>query len=712
MHNRLIVCALVCVACAGRQQDNDSEEDGEAGASPVGVQPGGRGLGRPRIHAIGTQAVLTFQEGKELVIPITGQDLHDPRLSWSVSIRGVVPLGKGDYTIKRLVPGPETMDPYVGVNRASIVINADAVKNFEDRDPLTVTIDIADGRSLSGLRRIARRRKLVRQFIDILGKERSEDTTKATVLSEAESVLKGGSRIFSVDDKKKCRAALERIEKAPDTVGAEITALEAYRDEIVSAPVAHRAVASGTRRFVLYAAKAYRNRFLARRLSVTDIKAFPMPNDMAEKLFGTEVSDHFYVVTLSLLNTSDQDRLVNTGMINAYGRALVYPKEKGSDEAYTIPIEVSPQSKEQVYKVVADRKPKRKREIVFRSLEFVGALGTAVATSFAGSRDLVEAFAVFTGIGIPQGKKLYPDPVPAHLANIVNYSMAELVKVPKNAAVGFKVLFFPKDRLHSMISDPIQFKLIERSGAKSRRKRRNRRRDRIEHPRQYVAFLAFDTLEIPFENVITPAAGSVEERIENARQHSAQLQTVLTEIRNGWGAGDPAADFEGVLTKDAFDKLGVTIKGAGTGDDKDDKAADTIAACTKAHAALSPVSVKKHLTDAPSEFRPERLSQYARELENMTTRIRTGRTASMFAARVKTIEARLEDAERALRFYRELAGVLKAWHEEKLVSKLVKGAALDAALKRFRDDLQKLVTRKGKLRIAPDLTVPPEPKTE
>lgn len=203
------------------------------------------------------------------------------------------------------------------------------------------------------------------------------------------------------------------------------------------------------------------------------------------------MAKHFYVVALSLKNTSTQDRIINTGLINALGKALAYPANDSRPE-YSIPVSVSPESLQQVYTSVAQSKWNTTREWIFRSLEFSGGMATAVATGFKGTPDLIRALSVFTGVGLPGLQTLWPDQVPNYLANIVNFGMPELVKVPQGASQGYQLLFFSKDNLDAMIPDPSQFRSRSNFSLNDHDKP-------LLPPKTYVVYLSFDTLVVPYD---------------------------------------------------------------------------------------------------------------------------------------------------------------------------------------------------------------------
>ncbi len=171
--------------------------------------------------------------------------------------------------------------------------------------------------------------------------------------------------------------------------------------------------------------------------------------------------------------------------------AIVYPVNRPDESSFTIPVQVSPESLQQVYADILASKWMRPREWVFRSLEFGGGLATAVATGFRGTPDLIKALGIYTGVGIPALQQLVPDQVPNYLANIVSFGMPELIKVPQNGSIGYKLLFFSKDNLQSMISDSHMYA-------------KNKIIRTLTRPETYVIYLSFDTLEVPFELSVSP----------------------------------------------------------------------------------------------------------------------------------------------------------------------------------------------------------------
>lgn len=254
------------------------------------------------------------------------------------------------------------------------------------------------------------------------------------------------------------------------------------------------------RSFTVYEVNAYRDKVQQVRVPFQDFQAFPIPEAEVKYLFGQVVAENYFVVRLTLRNSASDDRLVNAGMINATGRAIVVPIDEASPP-FTVPIKVSPQGATQVFAVLDDREPASLRSEIFRSLEFVGALATTAVTAFGGTPDLKSGLSIFTGVGLPEGRKLWPDRWPGYKRNIVNFSMPELTKIPRQSTTTPRFLYFAKRDLELLVSDQ---SLFERPSKNTVTKWVNKLRNvyDLPAPRVRVISLAFDNLEIPFERVL------------------------------------------------------------------------------------------------------------------------------------------------------------------------------------------------------------------
>lgn len=299
-----------------------------------------------------------------------------------------------------------------------------------------------------------------------------------------------------------------------------------------------RVLTYATRRFSLYSLDDYRSEVLANRVKAHNIHSFPLTKEESNQLFGPVISDNFFVVRLSIRNDQEVDKLISTGMILASGRVMVEPKD--GSVPFTIPVELAPESLEQIYTILDDEEARQIRPRVFRGLEFVGALGTAANLAFVSSKLVTESLSLFTGVFLPETKKLWPDRWPGYERNIVAFALQDLFKVPKGAVVSHKFIFFPKNKIEGLISDhhllgrfrrPVGF--IERVIGPNVPKQ-------PAQPRMAVISVAFDHLDIPFENVFSVSARTLQERLADAQVDLRDLIRVWRNIGLAWIPQDPA----------------------------------------------------------------------------------------------------------------------------------------------------------------------------
>ncbi|MCF3651607.1 immunoglobulin domain-containing protein [Synoicihabitans lomoniglobus] len=284
------------------------------------------------------------------------------------------------------------------------------------------------------------------------------------------------------------------------------------------------------REFILYDIETYRREVIASRVPAHDIQAFPLPEKEVEYLFGPLVRRSYYVIRLTLRNTSGTDKLVNSGLISATGRALVVPLDK-SQPTFTVPVTLSPQGPVQVYTILDDQTPWRTRPWVFRGLEFIGALGAAAVTSFPNSStDLVKGTALLTGVFVPEMKKLWPDDWAGFKKNVVTFSMPELTKIPGQSTTSPMYLFFPKRELELFVSDqalyesPVLFAVQDYLPVRTKADNAK--------PKVRIVSIGFDSLDVPFENTLAPAKISLAGRIASANEEVEVRIDELTRIKN------------------------------------------------------------------------------------------------------------------------------------------------------------------------------------
>lgn len=305
-------------------------------------------------------------------------------------------------------------------------------------------------------------------------------------------------------------------------------------------------VCFGSRRFTLYDTEYYRQNILATRIPTHDIQAFPLPEEEAKYLFGGLVARNYFVVRLAVRNTRKEDRLISTGMIVASGRAIV--RGRGESTSFTIPVNISPQSTVHMYSILDDREQWGARSWTFRSLEFVGALAAATATTYGGPggvvpADFVTGTVLYSGIFVPSMAKFWPNQWPGYKRNLVAYGMPEILKVPTGTVSNPRYLFFSKEKIQAVVADQTLFESFYSNfglGAKTKA------------PEVRVISLAFDNMEIPFENVFTPTEVDVRERIFQAQSRIAEridrLKQLQAETTN-------FSIFETNLTSDNLDSI-------------------------------------------------------------------------------------------------------------------------------------------------------------
>lgn len=326
-----------------------------------------------------------------------------------------------------------------------------------------------------------------------------------------------------------------------------------------------RVVSYATRIITFYSDRDYKDKVLGTRVPSHDIEAFPLPDEEVEKIYGSLVSDNFYVVDLSIRNRTSVAKLVNTGMVIASGRAIVVKNTEGDVKdkdrvEYTVPVSVVPRSATLMYTVLDDETLEQPRSKFFRGLELVGTLASAVTTPYGG---IVanQALNIFSGVFVPALNKALPDHWPGYKRNIVNNAMPDLLKIPANSVAGHKHLFFSKNKIDTLISDPTMYDLRYLGSFDTYRTmeippavegaslialpiagavdlRRLRLKPQSGGPLAKVISLQFDNMDIPFEEVVENAEGQSRvtrqnleldligqiEKLERVRKNKNQVQ--------------------------------------------------------------------------------------------------------------------------------------------------------------------------------------------
>jgi hypothetical protein len=426
----------------------------------------------PHVYAIGTESILTFQKGEPLEIPVEGKDLASPDVRLAADVTGTTPIGDDEAEFDR------NGKPH-RIDLVPLILKSSYVDRLHDGDQITVHMFVA--------------RQIMATNIVIV-----TNITSVTISNAAQSVITNTVTSYATN---------------------ELTI------------VSNVATAFATRTFTAYSSDYYREHVAQKMVPIYDIQAFPLPLKEAQFLFGPLVAKYYFVVRLSVRNTQNEDKLINSGMIVASGRAIVEPQ---NEPLFTLPVKVVPQSALHLYTILDDREPAQPRAIFFRELEFAGALASASAVAFGGTPDLIKGIGLASGVFVPEMKKLLVDPWPGYKRNLVNFAMPELLKVPQNSVSGHKYLFFSKAEIQTLISDPTLFDVVKYgSPAVDIENVRQGLETRVFPPKVNLISLAFDSLEIPFEKVVPAGEPDIFARVSKMSGDISQQEKQLEEIQAG-----------------------------------------------------------------------------------------------------------------------------------------------------------------------------------
>lgn len=596
--------------------------------------------------------MLQFEPGSPLEIPVEGQDLLDPHSDISVSLQSVSGLIAGDdYEVIRSEQ-----------SRIRIRVNGAATKRLNSKDPMLVSVTVTRRTGAPGAAKAKLAlADLTSSVFDIERMKRQIatghlDTATASTLGEMAALAGSdrsyvaGLRALMADASKSAQTNSNTNAITLDLSGAfdrgytTANALKLTPSAFVNEPQG-TLLASEARTFVLFTPQDYRTLVLARQIEIQNITAFPLPEKEAVKLFGKFVGQNFYALRLTLTNPSDKDQIVSLGMIKAYGRALV-ATDASVGPPFTKPIDVAPQSQQQVYTMVQNGKSDLPREWIFRSLDLAGALATAIGPAFGASQDYIKAVAIATGTGLPGLKTLWVDKVPFHLQNIVNFAMPDLVKVPKGGSVDGKYLFFSKDRLQGVLQDPLL-----------RYKEKHLKPGKAFDFSASVVSLSFDTLQIPFENITSSAEGALADKVADLKSRAGMTANLYTVIRSEWSATGGSI---GGLTAPDFNKLQGALTSAITSADalksytNQTELKTNLRAWQTNTALLKPGNLAGQLFDSPT-IGSLALSACISSLVQVEQGMLQSKPASLYEGTVKGVEKTVQAAEARLAFVQAVA---------------------------------------------------------
>ncbi len=463
----------------------------------------------PRLHVIGNNPVVTFDKTvpTDVVIPIRGFALQSAE--WTAHIVGTVPIRRDHNCVSNDDPlAARRFAVYsISDHSAELRISHEYFKKTSDLDRLAVTLSVAD---------LTTNEELRVALMDLkVAEKKQQDAIDDVGSAHAQLTAAKNSKTDKTDElQKKCEICERRVEAASRSVEARRKKAETLSRKLP------RHQPQLERHFVLRATTEFRS-VLRESVSYDDIRAFPMSEVVARDVFGAVVAKNYLVVAVRLYNRSDMDRVVTVGMITARGQALVVPPVPSNSEsppAFNVPVAVSPARSSLVYSHVADEQTNEPRNVVFRTMKFVGAVATALVSPFDLTDDFLKGVSIFTGILIPEGEKLWPERVGGNLRNLVTFGFPDVIKVPKGASAG-GVLFFPKNELHSLVTAAEYFELYKsRFG-----------RFELEHPAQFVAGLEVNSMDILFENTVNPnEIDALKERLSRAA--GAADNTAITDV--------------------------------------------------------------------------------------------------------------------------------------------------------------------------------------
>ena len=636
------------------------------------------GINWPRIHTIGSTAILNFEKGKDISIPIEGQNLQDPASDISVSVEAPYPLLAGvDYYLDKTNAAASSALIFLNISKS-------ATTNLNSKDHLLVNVAITERPPSNAGASAANE---LNSLSDDIAPAFTTNELSALRLGQVSTNLARqlGVKVAIGGSDKHFKASLEQwlnsnngndpntppgaFTNAFETGFQEGQALAVNATNFLKHSLAGRRLSSDSRTFILFTPEDYRSQVLANQIEIQNITAFPLPESETKKMFGDFVSDKFYAVRLTLLNPTKEDQIVSLGLIKAYGRALVEPAPIDRMTRFTRPIEIAPQSEQQVYTMVQSPKGtifdsddlgtdrQAARDWIFGSLEFAGAMAAAYGTGFGASEDYLKAVALATGAGIPGLDKLFADKRPFYLLNIVNFAMPDLVKIPRGGSLDGKYLFFSKGRLQAVLQDP-QLKLEDTN------------------PNQFnyatffarVIYLEFDTLQIPFENTTeTSGTTNLASQVELLRTTATATLGDYGKIQNNWQQIGPdvtgaLAGITTTLTADAFNSL---QKGLTNALQKDAGISATnyagIAGLTNLLLALQtsanllkPASLTSNLWTSADYGQPK-LTTALNELQNVETGLLQGQPDSLFQNTVDSVAKTVNPAQAWLAYYKGLA---------------------------------------------------------
>ncbi len=471
-----------------------------------------------------------------------------------------------------------------------------------------------------------------------------------------------------------------------DKVAIKVTAANKFAvpdDAVAGKREEFRRKSIARRVFIAYESDAFRAQVLRSRIRPDDINAFPLPNNDVEALFGPLIARSYFVVRVSVRNTESDAKIISTGMIRASGTAMIDPQVEGP--SFSVPVSVVPHSLTQIYSVLTDEEVDQPRHLTFRALEFIGALAAGAQGVFNFGVQAAKNVALFTGIVVPEGKKLWPDRYPGYQRNVVNYAMQDLVKVPANSVMDHKFLFFSKKELDGLVSDPNLFRSLSTTEQALGLVLAGDRRTRSK-PDAFVIALAFDTLDIRFEtmpvsldltsrDVVRDLVGQVADQVRDLDLSAAWITSMLPTIKLGtYTQADSKKLIQGLTAIAALNTAN-----AGADLTRAVRNAALLLGLAKGIEPNMPTAaLGTDLYAASAKYGQASLARAKARIGELVQRVNSGADAEIMKDEINGLKNTVSSSRDLLNFYTTVAGAL---HEQAAIIDKVKEAATASLLK-------------------------------
>jgi hypothetical protein len=338
-------------------------------------------------------------------------------------------------------------------------------------------------------------------------------------------------------------------------------------------------------------------------------------------------------------------------------------------------------------------------------LEFIGALASAATAAYGVPGDLEKGVVLFTGVVIPSSKKLWSDRWPGYKRNVVTYGVQDFEKVPRKSISGHKYLFFPKRDIQATISDGNLFrgeKTFARLSANPKLDfldptvwdQMKYGSEELVGPHVQVISLAFDSLEIPFDEVFTPGTVDQFANLFTLKDLLSSQITNLATLKIDAGKSVEIGGFAVALS--TITNLSTTLPPLSIA---------TNQAQTNVLLAVSNV-VTNFVSKSQADIQEEqsKLTLRATELNSITKNLAAGIDPKQYEQQIAQIKIEGEQAGKIFEYYKTLAQILTklAPALQNANSTPARAALLDDLSAQLKVALQKLGNAPASLKLAID----------